>query len=271
MRTVHETEALRPSDPIPKSHPNHPQNIANTAYADALFRRQSKAISNASNGDGSFRVMQLNTPSAPSSSANGHLSSKQTPTNTTTITSRFESDTELENGVTKKPGKSFYPSTDPFSLEDEAHRPPRELYKYLKQKLKWAQSANEELQRELEGYRKRRREAWVKKELLLERCLSMELGEDSSAVSIWEKKKDEKGDGELDIEMKEVGEDEDDEDEGEGDGGREMVIRDVGDGEGRDKDMAQQRGDDERDEDADVDERDGDGEDGEDEYATEEE
>ncbi|KAH0603845.1 uncharacterized protein H6S33_007504 [Morchella sextelata] len=26
MRTVHETEALRPSDPIPKSHPNHPHN-----------------------------------------------------------------------------------------------------------------------------------------------------------------------------------------------------------------------------------------------------
>jgi hypothetical protein len=26
MRTVHETEALRPSDPVPKSHPSHPQN-----------------------------------------------------------------------------------------------------------------------------------------------------------------------------------------------------------------------------------------------------
>jgi len=28
MRTVHETEALRPSDPVPKSHPSHPQSTA---------------------------------------------------------------------------------------------------------------------------------------------------------------------------------------------------------------------------------------------------
>ena len=28
MRTVHETEALRPSDPVPKSHPLHPQNAS---------------------------------------------------------------------------------------------------------------------------------------------------------------------------------------------------------------------------------------------------
>ncbi|KAF8459021.1 hypothetical protein BGX38DRAFT_1084630, partial [Terfezia claveryi] len=255
MRTVHETEALRPSDPIPKSHPNHPQNIANTAYADALFRRQSKAINTNSNGDGSFRVMQLSTPATHSSSLNGHLSIKPT-ISTANIVTKQESDSDAENDLSKiKPNrKSYYLSTDPFSPEDETHRPPRELYKYLKQKLKWAQAANDDLQRELEMYTKRRREAWVKKELLLERCVKMELGQDIGAVSIfWEKGKTVRGAGGVgpeDEEMKGV----DDEDD-EGEKGGVVVVRNGG---GEEEEV--EEGD-----------EDGDGEVGEDEYATEEE
>ncbi|KAK9321217.1 hypothetical protein V1517DRAFT_327087 [Lipomyces orientalis] len=33
MRTVHETEALRPSDPVPKAHPNHPKSLGGATYA----------------------------------------------------------------------------------------------------------------------------------------------------------------------------------------------------------------------------------------------
>ena len=255
MRTVHETEALRPSDPIPKSHPNHPQNIANTAYADALFRRQSKAINTSSNGDGSFRVMQLSNPTTHAPSLNGHLSIKPTIT-TANIVTKQESDSDAENDLSKiNPSKkSYYPPTDPFSPEDETHRPPRELYKYLKQKLKWAQAAHDDLQRELEMYTKRRREAWVKKELLLERCVKMELGEDIGAVSMfWAKGKTVNsagGVGPEDEEMKEV-DDEDDERE---------EIRMVGVGGGGGEGEEDEEGD-----------EDGDGEVGEDEYATEEE
>ena len=208
MRTVHETEALRPSDPIPKSHPNHPQNIAN-AYTDALLRRQSRSgaggISSAAaaaaavaagapNGQG-FRVLNLNAGQTNGYGRGGG--------------GEDDGDTEVENAggragrgrqsspplrlvppppppIVTTPGASThqrypYPPTDPFSPTDEAHRPPRELYKYLKQKLKWAQTAHVELERELEGYIRRRREAWVKKELLLDRCLRVELGEGAGA------------------------------------------------------------------------------------------
>lgn len=229
MRTVHETEALRPSDPVPKSHQNHPQNIANTAYADALFRRQSKAISSGvPNGDGSFRVMQLTTPTTPSSSsfpasANGLFSTRNSHNNNTCQ----ESDSEIENGASKL-RKSYYSASDPYS-PDETHRPPRELYHYLKQKLKWVQQAHEDLQKELEVFANRRREAWVKKELLLERCLQMELRDDVAAVSIF-------GDKGIksraeDVEMKdakeeeEEGDDEEDEDEEDGEGFERVLSR----------------------------------------------
>ncbi|KAK9317932.1 hypothetical protein V1522DRAFT_396351 [Lipomyces starkeyi] len=33
MRTVHETEALRPSDPVPKTHANHPKSLGGATYA----------------------------------------------------------------------------------------------------------------------------------------------------------------------------------------------------------------------------------------------
>ena len=93
----------------------------------------------------------------------------------------------------------------------------------------------------------------MKKELLLERCVKMELGEDVGAVSIfWEKGKTMGGTGGAgpeDEEMKEV----DDEDEGEECG------QAVGGNRG---------GEEEEDEEGDDD---GDGEAGEDEYATEEE
>ncbi|KAF8468855.1 hypothetical protein BDZ91DRAFT_721254 [Kalaharituber pfeilii] len=228
MRTVHETEALRPSDPIPKSHPNHPHNIANTAFADAIFRRQSKSIGTGTgaNGDGSFRVLQLNTSiMTPSSSQPQNGTTHHTSTNAST---RHDSDSEMENGVLKAPRaqtKSYYPPTDPFSPTDETHHPPKELYKYLKQKLKWAQAEHEQLQAELEGYTKRRREAWIKKELLLERCLKIELGEDVGGVSIfWEKGAKAAAAG------SDVG-------DGSGDDGRNAEMRDLGAAEDADEEL----------------------------------
>lgn len=48
MRTVHETEALRPSDPVPKSHPNHPQNL----FLSSLSSRSRHLSSMRSNNEG---------------------------------------------------------------------------------------------------------------------------------------------------------------------------------------------------------------------------
>lgn len=51
----------------------------------------------------------------------------------------------------------------------------------LKKKLAWAEQEQEELKRNLEELEKRRREGWVKKEMLLDRVLAEELGEVEAA------------------------------------------------------------------------------------------
>ncbi|KAG0134118.1 hypothetical protein HOY82DRAFT_577509 [Tuber indicum] len=134
MRTVHETEALRPSDPIPKSHPNHPQNIHQ-----------------------------------PNAAATSHstASSPSSPTSSTKNASK--------NGASK-----WYTSEDGFDPDEEA-MPPRELMRLLKKKLAWSEQEQEELKRKLEELEKKRREGWIKKEMLLDRVLAQELGEEEAA------------------------------------------------------------------------------------------
>jgi len=53
--------------------------------------------------------------------------------------------------------------------------------KLLKRKLAWAEQEQEELKRNLEELEKKRREGWVKKEMLLDRVFAEELGEAEAA------------------------------------------------------------------------------------------
>jgi hypothetical protein len=59
--------------------------------------------------------------------------------------------------------------------------PPRELMRLLKKKLAWSEQEQEELKRKLEELEKKRREGWIKKEMLLDRVLAQELGEEEAA------------------------------------------------------------------------------------------
>jgi hypothetical protein len=115
MRTVHETEALRPSDPVPKSHPNHP------SHSRQLQQQQRD----------------------------------------------------------RPPAATHYAPEDGYD-SDEEKLPPKELYRLLKQKEAWAQMEHTELTETLEKLARRRREAWIKKEMLLEKVLKMELGEEEA-------------------------------------------------------------------------------------------
>lgn len=121
MRTVHETEALRPSDPVPKSHPNHPLN-----HPRKLHPNREPSFSTSDEGQSRFYVP--------------------------------------EDG---------YDS-------DEEKLPPKELFRLLKQKQAWAEQEQEELKETLEKLTKKRRETWVKKEMLLNRVFEMELGEEEA-------------------------------------------------------------------------------------------
>lgn len=124
MRTVHETEALRPSDPVPKSHP-HPYHGHPSSYTN---------------------------PSAAAAASSLALD--------------------------PVPGAHWAPE-DGFD-PDEERLAPRELLRLLKQKQGWAEQEQEELRETLEMLEKRRRDAWVKKEVLLDRVLRQELGEEEA-------------------------------------------------------------------------------------------
>ncbi|KAI5780481.1 hypothetical protein EDC01DRAFT_620630 [Geopyxis carbonaria] len=129
MRTVHETEALRPSDPIPKSHPNHPQNHAPTSRSRNAHAGVKRERSDYDSGDDD------------------------------------DEDYAREDGFTRA----------------EARMAPKELLRLLRQKQAWAEQEAEELRETLAVLGRRRREAWIKKELLLNRVLVKELGEEEAA------------------------------------------------------------------------------------------
>jgi hypothetical protein len=124
MRTVHETEALRPSDPVPKSHSSH-----------------------AAGGGGRKKEIKHE---------------------------------EGEEGKDEKERwNSYYEAEDGFDT-DEERLPPKELYRLLKQKQAWAEQEQEELKETLEKLSRKRREAWIKKEMLLEKVLQRELGDEEA-------------------------------------------------------------------------------------------
>lgn len=134
MRTVHETEALRPSDPIPKSHPSHRLN--NPKAKRTLLPRE------------------------PSQSASD------------------------EDGIHSYGGSRYYQPEDGYDT-DEEKLPPKELFRLLKQKQTWAEQEQEELKETLSKLTTKRKESWVKKEVLLNRVLDAELGpEEARKVSL---------------------------------------------------------------------------------------
>ncbi|KAK9469657.1 hypothetical protein V1512DRAFT_256758 [Lipomyces arxii] len=73
-----------------------------------------------------------------------------------------------------------YASDDEYD-SDERSRPPRELSRYLKRKLIWAAEMRRQLEKELNAVNHIKRELWVSKELLLEKVITKELGEEEAA------------------------------------------------------------------------------------------
>ncbi|KAF3930436.1 hypothetical protein ABW20_dc0103485 [Dactylellina cionopaga] len=159
MRTVHETEALRPSDPIPKSHPNHPLNLS--------AHLQDHIDQDKDDDDYSSLSPSPQPPSEEDDDAGG---SGVGPNG-------------MPNGKEKKPKEevNYYEPEDGFD-PDEAKLSPSELYRLLRRKLAWAQEEAAELEAEKKMLEEKRRQAWVKKEMLLEQVIEVELGDDAKLV-----------------------------------------------------------------------------------------
>ena len=153
MRTVHETEALRPSDPVPRSHSQaqvKPQRLKLIVNAKSANR-----VGN--NGD-IHKVDEASTV---------HPSTQ--PDQEAQPVAQFEYPPELQ------------------FTEDELSLPPDQLFKLFRRQVHWAEEENQELKDEIEALEAKRKEEWQAKELILANLMEAELATAHEASMDFEK------------------------------------------------------------------------------------
>ena len=140
MRTVHETEALRPSDPVPKGYGS----IAPKPTKLKLLVKPQLRDDGNSNGDAEVdddATIYTNT------------------------------DVEMEN----IPGPPFeYPEDVPFTGE-ELSMPPDQLFRLLRRQVHWAVEEGNELREEVKALEEKKKREWMAKELVLANVMEAEL------------------------------------------------------------------------------------------------
>ncbi|KAI9808642.1 MAG: hypothetical protein M1825_003793 [Sarcosagium campestre] len=144
MRTVHETEALRPSDPIPKSHA-HPA------------KRET-------------RIKLILSRKPPDYKGNGSEATALEPGDDDTIAATSVGGIS----ATLTPDFEPYPSELRFT-EEESAMPPKELFRLLRRQVHWAEEERDELKALCEQLETEQRREWKAKEILLENVMEVEL------------------------------------------------------------------------------------------------
>ena len=162
MRTVHETEALRPSDPVTKHHSSNPSN---------KFQRIKLVLSAGVKGSSE---RQGSTPASPSSlhppaQHPGHNNSggdADHANNNVTYIQDLASP-GAPTMVQFPPDLSFTPTE--LSLPADA------LFHSLRRTLQYATEEGERLRHEAELLEKERKQEWERKEVLVENYMEMQL------------------------------------------------------------------------------------------------
>ena len=143
MRTVHETEALRPSDPTPRNH--------STAQVKP---QRLKLIVNAKPPESNGETIH-----------NDNYTTK--PTN-------------LSNNQRSQTAPSFEYPPDVHFTQEELEMLPGQLFRLLRRQLHWTEEESQELKAEVEALEIKRKEEWQAKELVL---INVEEGELAAAVN----------------------------------------------------------------------------------------
>lgn len=141
MRTVHETEALRPSDPIPKL-----------------------AAGSAASGKTQRIKLKLSQPSKDSSDT--EQQSQQPPPPPSDLASDL---TALEDFDLSEFGPELGFDAHELSLR------PYDLYRLLRRQIHWAEQESVQLRAEWEHIRPKRQQAWRKKEAIFDDVMDAEL------------------------------------------------------------------------------------------------
>ena len=143
MRTVHETEALRPSDPVPRHHSaagQKPQRLK------LILNSKPPGGSSNSADDNIERDLTM----SPHSSVNGDVATDNLP-----------------------PLPFEYPADIAFT-ESELDMRPDQLFRLLRRQLAWSERDGRTLGEEVKVLEKKRRDEWTAKELVLANLMEAE-------------------------------------------------------------------------------------------------
>jgi hypothetical protein len=164
MRTVHETEALRPSDPVPKHHSSNPQNKSqrlrltfNKYSAGANGKPEDDANSPVS-GKGMSKEGPAS-PTAPSLGADEAEYERNNPT--------FTRDPQTGDWI------AHFPSDIHFT-DKELALPLKHLLVLCHRQTQWATEIGEELKAEEAKLNVYRKTEWIAKEVLLRHYIKQE-------------------------------------------------------------------------------------------------
>lgn len=160
MRTVHETEALRPSDPVPKHHSSNPSN-----------KNQRLRLVFKNNG--------TEKPGSPLPASPHSQSASGQPQPPVPVENEYEHNNVLYRPL--DPSNPNSPLTRKFPLDvhftqAELDIPAPDLVKLLHRQIQWAMQEGEEVKAEVEALEKKRKDEWLAKELILENVMEAELG-----------------------------------------------------------------------------------------------
>lgn len=158
MRTVHETEALRPSDPVPKHHSSNPSN---------KFQRLRLVF-------GEKKMKETDKGSTPASPSSHAPNSATVPLNADVEYAHNNVVYMQDLASPNTPTMVQFPPDMNFASH-ELSLPAPELFRLLRRQLHWATQEGEQLRAEAEILEKKRKDEWVAKELLLENVMESEL------------------------------------------------------------------------------------------------
>jgi hypothetical protein len=189
MRTVHETEALRPSDPVPKHHSSNPQNKAQRLRL--TLKGLAPAANGSANGQATTAPDGSGTASGPLSAVKSNASNPNSPGLGPINGGGAPTAADIEyenNNVTYEYSRSgewdrHFPPDVQFSQE-ELDMPPAQLYALLKAQVRWAGEDADELRGGVERLEKMRAWEWVRKQLLLENVIEGEFADGDKQGSI---------------------------------------------------------------------------------------
>lgn len=140
MRTVHETEALRPSDPVPKNYSSNPPKP---------------------------QRLKLIVNSKPRDESHGNAD------NEIDDDATIYTDTDAENEALPAPPFE-YPADVQFT-EEELRMSPDQLFRLLRRQIHWVEEDGSDLRNEVQSLEGKRKEEWLAKELVLANVMEAEI------------------------------------------------------------------------------------------------